>query len=414
MYYRLAKIALAVVALVALPTTILAQQYKDQAEGEIAMAAQKETDPQKKIDKLKEWEQKYPDSQLKSQRSLMLAQALLGVSLGAYGKTGPADLLDAGEKAGKQVADNLDTYLSPANKPAGVTDEQWAAAKKTFELQTHSSLGWIYYAKKQDDLAEAEFKKVLALDPNQAEVSYRLGTTIIRMKKIERYSEALYHIARSLAVTGPTALPPATATAADGYLKRAYAGYHGDDSDLDKLKAAVAAGPLPPADFHIKSVAEIDKEKFANEEEFNKAHPDIALWRQIRTTLKSDQGDTYFGNVKETLIPTPEIGMFKAKIVTVNDKDLVLNIDNAGGDATIKFDKPINQKVVNVGDAIEFKAVVESFQKEPYMLTMTIDEPKEAIKGLPDNAFSVAGPKKAPKAAPKAGPKAAPKAPAKK
>jgi len=99
--------------------------------------------------------------------------------------------------------------------------------------------------------------------------------------------------------------------------------------------------------------------------------------------------------------------MFKAKIVTVNDKDIVVNVDNAGGDGTIKFEKSLNAKVINVGDAIEFKAVVESYTKEPYMLTMKVDEPKESIKGLPDNAFSgAAAPKKA---APK---KAVSKAPA--
>lgn len=385
-------------------------QYKDQAEGDIAQAAGKEPDLQKKVSALKEWEQKYPDSQLKSQRALMMAQALLGIVTGAYGKTGPADLLDAAEKAGKQVADNLDDYLAPANKPATVADAQWADIKKTFGLQAHSSLGWVYYAQKKDVLAEGSFKKVLGLDPNQAQVSYWLGSSIIRQKKVERYPEALYSIARAISVTGPSALAPVAATAASEYLRKAYAGYHGDETDLDKLKAAVVAGPLPAADFHIKSIEQIEKEKFANEEEFNKAHPDVAQWRLIRTTLKGDQGDAYFTNVKDSLIPSPEVGMFKAKIVAINEKELVVNIDNAGGDATIKFEKALNAKVINVGDAIEFKAVVEAFAKEPYMLTMTIDEPKEAVKGLPDAAFSAAPAAK--KAAPKA--KVAPKSAVKK
>jgi hypothetical protein len=78
-------------------------------------------------------------------------------------------------------------------------------------------------------------------------------------------------------------------------------------------------------------------------------------------------------------------------------------VDNAGGDATLKFDKPINQKVLNVGDALEFKAGPDSFTKEPYMLTLTIDDPKEDIKGLPDNAFTAPAVKRPPakKAAPK-------------
>jgi hypothetical protein len=87
--------------------------------------------------------------------------------------------------------------------------------------------------------------------------------------------------------------------------------------------------------------------------------------------------------------------MFKAKIVTVDAKDLIVNVDNAGGDATLKFEKPINQKVLNAGDALEFKGVVDSFTKDPYMLTLTIDDPKESIKGLPDNAFTAPAVKKA-------------------
>jgi hypothetical protein len=216
-------------------------------------------------------------------------------------------------------------------------------------------------------------------------------------------------------VTGASALAPAAATAADAFLKKAYVGYHGDDSDLDKLKAAVAAGPLPAADYHIRSIEEIEKEKFANEDEFNKAHPDVALWRQLRGALKADGGDAYFANVKETQIPPDAIGMFKGKIVAVNDKDLVINVDSAAGDATLKFDKTVNvnKAVINVGDAIEFKAVVDAFAKDPYMLTMLVDEPKDSIKGLADNAFAAPVSAKKP-AVKKAVVKAGPKGPTKK
>jgi len=369
--------------------------YKDQGEYDVSSAAMKEADPQKKLDLLKQWEQKYPDSKLKGTRTLLQTQALIGIALQAYGKMGPPELLDASQKAGQQVADNFDTYLADSVKPAQATDQQWADVKKQFALQVHSALGWDAMAKKQWPAAEAEFKKVLALDPNQAQVSYWLGSVIINQKDVKRYSEALYDIARALSVTGATALPPAAQTQANDFLKKAYNGYHGSDDGLDQLKAAVVSSALPPADFHIDSVTEIENKKFANQEEFNKAHPDIALWRQIATTLKSDQGDTYFQSVKGSEVPPEAIGTFKAKIVTIEAKELVVNVDNAGGDATLKFEKPLNQKVINVGDAIEFKGLVDSFTKDPYMLTLTIDDPKEDIKGLPDNAFSAAPAKKA-------------------
>jgi tetratricopeptide (TPR) repeat protein len=383
--------------------------YKDQGEYDIATAAGKETDPQKKLEKLKEWEQKYPDSKLKSTRTVMQAQAYLGLAMAAYGKTTPPELLDSGQKAAQTIVDNLDNYFAASAKPAGATDEQWAAARHTFELQAHSVLGWVAMAHKEAPKAEEEFKKVLALDPNAAQVSYWLGSVIISQKNVARYSEALYSIARSLVVTGAEALPPAAAGPYGDYLKRAYVGYHGDESGLEDLKKQAAGAALPPAGFHIDSVAEIEAKKFGDIEAFNKAHPDVALWRQIRDTLKGDQGDTYFGTIKGSQIPPAEIGTFKAKVVTVNDKDLIVNVDNAGGDATLKFEKAINQKAVNVGDSLEFKAVVESFTKEPYMLTLTVDDPKESIKGLPDNAFSAGSTTK--KAAPK---KAAPKSAVKK
>jgi tetratricopeptide (TPR) repeat protein len=370
--------------------------YKDQGEYDLATAAGKETDPQKKLDKLKQWEQKYPDSKLKGQRILIEAQAYLQIAMSAYGKTTPPELLDAGQKAAQTIVNNLDNYFSASVKPAGVDDAKWGEIRHTFELQAHSVLGWVAMAKKQAPQAETEFKKVLALDPNAAQVSYWLGSVIVSQKDVSRYSEALYHIARSLVVTGPEALPPAAATPYGAYLEKAYAGYHGDKTGLDELKKTVAGAALPPAGFHIDSVSEIEAKKFSDIEAFNKAHPDVALWRRIRDTLKSDQGDTYFGSVKGSEVPPEDIGTFKAKIVTVNEKELIVNVDNAGGDATLKFEHALNQKVINVGDALEFKGVVESFVKDPYMLTLTIDEPKESVKGLPENAFSAAPSRKAP------------------
>jgi tetratricopeptide (TPR) repeat protein len=400
-HYRLAKVVFCIAALAAMPKGTWAQDspYKDQGEYDLATAAGKEADPQKKLDKLKEWEQKYPDSKLANQRTLMQAQGLLGIAMAGYGKTDPA-LLDASQKAGQQIVDNLDNYFAPGVKPAQATDQQWADAKHTFDLQAHSALAWDAMTKKDDAKAEAEFKKILSISPNEAQISYWLGTVIIRQKNIARYSEAIYDVARAISVTTGTPLPPQQKTAAQDYLKRLYVNYHGDDKGLDQVMTQVTASALPPPDYHIKSVEEIQKEQFANEEEFNKAHPDIALWRTIKAALTAPNGDTYFQQVKGSEVPTADIGMFKAKIVSTGDKEIVANIDNAGGDATLKFDKPINQKVLNAGDPFSFKAVVDSFTGTPYMLTLTVDDPKEAITGLPANAFSAAPPVKK-KVAPK-------------
>ncbi len=394
MHYRLAKVVLCIAAVAAMPRGWAQDSpYKDQGEYDIATAVQKETDPQKKLDKLKEWEQKYPDSKLASTRTLIQAQALLGIASAGYGKTDPA-VLDASMKASQQIIDNLDKYFAPGIKPAQATDQQWADAKHQFELTAHSALGWDYMTKQDYPKAETEFKKILSISPNEAQISYWLGSIILKYKNVARYSEAIYDIARAVSITTGTPLAPDAKKQAEDYLKRLYAGYHGDDTGLDQVKAQAATAALPPPDYHIKSVEEIQKEQFANEEEFNKAHPDIALWRTIRTALKAPDGAAYFEKVKGSQIPPPDIGMFKAKVVSVEEKELVVNVDNAGGDATLKFDAILNKKVINVGDAFEFKGVVDSFTADPYMLTLTIDDPKEMTKGLDEKAFSGAAPAK--------------------
>jgi hypothetical protein len=408
-FHRSLKAALGIIAIAALTTGgAVAQQqpaagaaaggqpqWKDQGEFDVATAAQKATDPTKKIDALKQWEQKYPDSAFKNQRLLMQAQAYDQLALAAYGKTDPA-VLDSGQRAAQTLMDNLDNYFAASVKPATVSEQQWTAAKKTMQIQALSVLGYVAMMKKDDPTAEKDFKALLQVDPDNAQASYWLGSVIMRQHKVERYSEGLYEIARAISVSGPEALNPQAKTAAQDYLKKAYDGYHGDTKDLDQLTQKVQASALPPEGFHIDSVTDVQNKQFANAAEFKKAHPDVALWREIRDALKADNGDTYFQQMKGSEIPPEKdtdgnlIGMFNAKVVSVNGKELVANIDNAGGDATLKFEHPLNTKVIQTGAAFKFKGVAESFVKDPYMLTLTISDPKTEVDGLPAGSFSAA------------------------
>jgi len=375
-----------------------APAVKDQGEYDIAQAAGKETDPQKKLDLLRQWEQKYPDSDFKGTRSVQIAQAESQIAGKAQqpGAT-PADL-DAAQKAAQDLVDNLDKYLSPENKPAGATDAQWSQAKQQITLQAHSVLAAVAVAKKDDAKAEAEYRKLLALDPNSASTAYSLGTLIYRQKKLERIPEALFWIARSVEMTGPEALTAQGKAAADKFLKQAYAGYHGDESGLDDVKKVALSATAMPADFKIESQLDIQKKQEGDAAAFATAHPDLALWRTIRDALTADGGDAYFGQVKDSQIP-PQDGAFKmfpAKVVSQSGKELVVSVDNAAGDATLRFENPL-KGTVDPGTTFMFKGVVDSFTKVPYMLTLTAD--KDDIEGLPATLFAGAPParKRAPK-----------------
>jgi len=364
---------------------------KDQGEYDLTQAIQKEKDPQKQMDLLKQWEQKYADSDFKGQRSVMMAQADSQMAAKAQQPGASAADTDAGQKAAQDLVDNLDKYLAPENKPANATDDQWKQAKQTLELQGHTVLGMIAMGKKSpadDATAEKEFKKLLELSPGNASIAYSLGTLILRERKVERFPEALFYIARAVEITGPMALAPQGKTQADAYLKKAYEGFHGDDSGLADVKKAAASNPVMPADFKIESVTDIAKKQEGDQAAFAAANPDIALWRQIHDALKAPEGNTYFGQVKDSAIPPADgaFKMFRAKVVSQpSPKELLVNVDNLAGDATLKFENPL-KGTIDPGTPIKFKGVVESFVPEPYMLTLATE--KEDIEGLPATVFA--------------------------
>ena len=364
---------------------------KDQGEYDITQAFAKEKDPGKKLDILRQWEQKYPESDFKNQRTLEIVQAEQQIAGAAYGKTDPA-VLDAGVKASHDIIDNLDKYFDAGVKPPTVSDADWAKYKHDFGLQASTVLGYALMTKKTDDAAaEAAFKKVLEVDPNAAQVSYWLGTIIYRQRKVERIPEALYDFARAVAVTGPEALPAANKKPAEDFLSKAYMSFHGSADGLEDLKKAAMAGPTMPAGFKIESITEISAKQEGDAAAFAAAHPDVALWRQIRDALKAPDGDAYFAMIKGAGAPPPEgpFKMFNAKVVSQpSPKELLVNVDNLAGDATLQFDSPL-KGTIDPGTMIKFKGVFEAFTKDPYGLTFSgLD--KEDVEGIPATAFAAA------------------------
>jgi hypothetical protein len=375
-----------------------APNWKDQGESDIGLAAGNEKDPAKQLELLKKWEQQYPESALAGQRTLMTANALLNIVTGTFGKSDPASL-DAGQKAANQLLANLNQYFAPAVKPATATDAQWTAAKTSSELNAHALLAQIAAVKKDDAGAESEYKKILAINPDLATTSYQLGSTIIHemavSKDLSRYSEALYDLARSLAVTGATALPAAGKTAAQSALNRNYGNYHGSSEGLDDLIKQASASALPPAGFHIMSIVDIEAAKEKDHAAWAAKNPDLDFWETIKAALVA-QGDAEFANLKDVGFPPAAPGacngkdcpaMFKGKVVSMpSTKEILVSVDNVPtGDAILKFEDNIKGDIP-AGTELQFKGVVDSYTKDPsYVLTMNIQEPKTDLVGLPDD-----------------------------
>ena len=383
-----------------------APAYKDQGESDIVASIQKETDAVKKVDLLKQWEQKYPDSDFKGMRAIMTVQTETPIASKGIQPNAPAGDVDAAKKAAQDLADNADKYFSPQNKQPQVTDAQWSGAKQQVEVTAHTVLATLAAGQKTPDYptAEAEYKKVLAI-ADSGSTSYQLGSLILKQKNVARIPEALYYIAHSLGVTGAMAIPAAGQAGVQKFLSQAYEGYHGGTDGLEDLKKAAAASPMMPAGFTIKSVTQLDEEKQGDIAKFNAEHPDLALWRTIRAALTGADGDSYFeSSVKDAGLPPADgsFKMFTAKVVEQKSPtEIIVAVDNPAGDVSLQFDGPL-KGTIDVGSEIKFKGAVDSFTKDPYTLTFK-DVGKEDVEGIPDAAFATVPPPKPknPKAAPK-------------
>jgi len=382
------------------------KQYKDQQEYTLYDSATKETDANKKLATLNTWKDKYPDSDFKMERTQLL--------LSTYQQLGqPAKMIDTAKEIlaidpkditalywiafltptlGSTSPDALDTAEKAANgllvaeKPAAVKDEDWTKAKSQTDAVAYTTLGWVAMQRKNNEVAEQNFKKSLAINPNAAQVSYWLGTVILAEKKPEKQSEALFNFARAAAYDGTGALTPDGRQKIDAYLTKVYTSLHGDTSGLAELKAMAKASATPPADFKIKTAAEIAAEK---EEELKKTNPQLALWLNVKGQLLSPEGQTYFdSSMKGAAVPKLKGWLVSGKpavkskelLVSMEGKDQAANVTLklVGSDGTTAA--PLTGKPV-VGVEIEFEGVGDSFTKEPALM-VTFDVERAKITGL--------------------------------
>src|ERR1700694_2548175 len=163
------------------------KNWKDRAEYDLYDAITKDASPQTKLEKLKQWQDKYPTTDFVDLRqtaflttyaalgqvqkaldtakeilardpndfSALYYTAFLTPQLVALNVKPTDDQLAAAEKAA--------TAILTASKPANLTDDQWKTAKTSAEAVAHKTLGWVAMQRKQAEQAEDEFKKALAL-----------------------------------------------------------------------------------------------------------------------------------------------------------------------------------------------------------------------------------------------------------
>ena len=401
------------------------KEWKDQAEYDLYVSITKATAPDQQIQLLNQWKEKYPQSDYKMER----AQAYLAIygkkndGAGLYSasqdlltldpknfqalyfitvlteslKKSDAEGAAAGVKASNELIGLLGTQFDPGKKPAGATDAQWKEQRDASELAALKTLAWVETQKKDYKAAEKYYVSGLKMMPGSALFSSLLGTAIALQKDPNRQAEAMWHFARAGNLDGAGALDPTAKSQTAAYFARVFKSYAGDDpKEMNDIIAKAKAEVFPPEGFKIKSNAE---KMIENEEKFKGENPMLFQYMQIKKALVAADGDAYWGNLKDSELPT-----FKGKLVSLkpetNPKEIVVAVESADQpEVTLVLEKPLRGKA-DVGTEIEFTGVAKEFTKDPF--TMKLEVENEKLKGWPAQAAAPKGAAKKPAAAPAA------------
>jgi tetratricopeptide (TPR) repeat protein len=361
---------LLLVALTGMGQQIPQKQVKNQEEFNLYDTARKEQDPAKKLRAVEEWKFRFPRTELSEDRNLFYLAAYLGLEAGALRPDATSGAEAAGEQAARTVLENLNTMFAPSIKPSYIKEPDWVAAREEADSRSHWTLAAVALHRKKYPEAEAELVKYLAIAPKDPNAALMLSRAIIAQGQQSRYPEAIFQVARAASEE-----PEAQRQSRNEYLRKMYEGYHGNSEGLDQVKETAAKSPLPPPGWTVKSVTEISQEQIQAEERFNQEHPEIALWRTLRGKLTTADGQVYFeSQLKNIELPPLKgkvLGQTSPKELTVLMDYVVPALPPAAADATIKLDAPWKSKI-EPGTMISITgAVVESYTKDPYVLTIT-------------------------------------------
>ena len=383
------------------PQDAAEKRPKDQKEYELITAVFKEADANKKLQLLAEWEKGYAETAYSTERmqAFMLAHqqaqhaketvefakkylelspgdlqaniAITSMTTALYPSAGDAEkpqILKDGETAAEALAGSIDKHFAAANKPAQVSDAQWTNAKSQVAVTARQTLGWIAMQRQEHAKAEEDFKKVLRMKPEAAQVSYWLGTELIVQGDPEKNEEALFSLARAASYAGEGALPPDGRKQVEEYLTTVYKTFAGTTEGLDELKAMAMNQPLPPADLEIKSAS---VRKFEEIQKSRAENPQLWAFLDLKKTLQSAQGDTVWVDLKGKLTPKMKLYVVSAP---ARSKTISLSSEEGGSAEVVLGLANMMRTGVTAGRQLTFDGVAASLTKEPFKLTLTDGE----------------------------------------
>lgn len=372
------------------------------------------------------WREKFPDSDFQNERTALYIQSYAGANQPRKLLDAAADLMSkdlsavfTGQGAQATIIRILYNTASAIAKVANPTSaelatgekaarellawdtpipdlpaDKWTELRNDMREKARSALLYIAMlpgiqamAKQPPDCAAAEsaYSRALVDYPASAALSYELARALNCESKTapEKQSAAVYEFVRAAAIDPTLGDPRNDKQKIQAFADSAYARLHGSQEGLDELKQQVKQSALPPAGFRIPAAAEVAEAKQA---EFEKDHPQLALWIKIKAALLDTHGEQYFeSQLKDAAVPQL-IGTLVEARPTCRPKELLVAIPEPGAQAPLtaeimlKLDKPLAGKP-ELNASFQWEGVPSAFTKEPFLLTMDAETSK--LQGLP-------------------------------
>jgi tetratricopeptide (TPR) repeat protein len=270
---------------------------------------------------------------------------------------------DALTKTSDASAEGLKT-LAMWQKPAKMSDEQFAAQKKSIGLLFNSVAGIAESQLKDYPSAVNSYKAALALAPNDAVTHYRLGIAYLEMNPPQE-QDGFWELARSIALKGPGAAQVQT------YLRNQVLHYQMlgcdklVDDEISQLITLAGTSAQRPATLNIPSADDLTKVRSDT--------TDFLPWLE-------EGGD----HGKQMWLATcglefPDVPVRIMSVVPGDDDNLTLNVFRGSTEQEMLNATDANMLVhivsqpeakrLSKDDYVRFTATLTGYQQNPFMLT---------------------------------------------
>ena len=143
--------------------------------------------------------------------------------------------------------------LDEVKKPESMSDDAFAAQKKQIQIYFHATAAQAAMVLKDYNAAVEHYKAVLALNPDDAITSYRLGLAYMAMTP-PRQMDAFWSIARAVTAKGAT---QAQSDKVKDYLRKLIVNYQQaacdnlTDAELNELLQLASSSPQRPRELQV-------------------------------------------------------------------------------------------------------------------------------------------------------------------